>query len=53
MSLTNETIDLVHETINGKKAKDEELYAALFSPRKGLSSPIKGPILDLQKKLDK
>lgn len=41
MGLKKETIDLVHKTINGKKAKDEELYAALFPPRKGLSSSIK------------
>ena len=53
MSLKNETIDLFHKTINGKKATNEELYAALFPPRKDLFSPIKGPILDLEKKLDK
>lgn len=53
MSFKKETIDLVHKTINGKKATDEELYAALFPPRKGLFSPIKEPILDLKKKLDK
>ena len=53
MSLKNETIDLVHKTINGKKATDEELYAELFPPRKGSFSPIKGPVLNLQKKLDK
>ena len=52
MSLTKETIDLVHKTINGKKATNEELYTALFPPRRGLFSSIKGPILDL-KKLDK
>lgn len=51
MSFKNETIDLVHKTINGKKAKDDELYAALFPPRKGLFSPIKGPILDLKKEI--
>ena len=44
MSLKKETIDLVHKTINNKKATDEELYVALFPPRKGLFSPIKGPI---------
>ena len=48
MSLKKETIDLVHKTINNKKATDEELYVALFPPRKGLFSPIKGPILDLK-----
>lgn len=53
MGLKKEIIDLVHKTINGKKATDEELYAALFPPRKDLISPIKGPILDLKKKLDK
>lgn len=53
MSFKTETIDLVHKTINGKTATDEELHAALFLPRKGLFSPIKGPILDLKKKLDK
>lgn len=53
MGFEKETIDLVHKTINGKKAKDEELYAALFPPKKGLFSSIKGPILDLKKKLDK
>ena len=53
MSFKNETIDLVHEIINGKKAKDDELHAALFLPRKGPFSSIKGPILDLKKKLDK
>ena len=47
MSLKKETIDLVHKTINGKKATDEELYATLFPPRKDLFSPIKGSILDL------
>lgn len=52
MSLKKETIDLVHKTINGEKATNEELYATLFPPRKGSFSPIKGPILDL-KKLDK
>ena len=52
MSFKQETIDLVHKTINGKKATNEELYVALFPPRKGPFSPIKGPILDL-KKLDK
>ena len=52
MSLNKETIDVVHKTIDGKKATDEELYAALFPPRKGLSSPIKGPILDLKRKLN-
>ena len=53
MSFEKETIDLVHKTINGKKVKDEKLYAALFPPREGLFSPIKGPVLNLQKKLDK
>ena len=53
MGFEKETIDLVHETINGKKATDEELYATLFPPRKDLFSPIKGPILDLEKKLDR
>ena len=51
MSFKKETIDLVHKTINGKKATDEELYAALFSPRKGLFSPINRPILDLKKEI--
>lgn len=49
MSLKNETIDLVHKTITGKEATNEELYATLFPPRKGSFSPIKGPILDLKK----
>lgn len=53
MSSKKETIDLVHKTINGEKATDEELYVALFPPRKGLFAPIKEPILDLKKKLDK
>ena len=48
MRLKKETIDLVHKTINGKKATDKELYATLFPPRKGLFSTIKGPILDLK-----
>ena len=48
MSFKKETIDLVHKTINGEKVADEELYVALFPPRKGLFSPIKGPILDLK-----
>lgn len=48
MSLKKETIDLVHKTINGKKATGEELYASLFPLRKWLFSPIKGPILDLK-----
>lgn len=51
MSFKKETIDLVHKTINGEKATDEELYAALFPPRKDLFASIKGPILNL-KKLD-
>ena len=51
MSFKNETIDVVHKTINGKKATEEELYAALFPPRKGLFSPIKEPILDLKKEI--
>ena len=41
MSLKKETIDLVHKTINGKKAKDEELYAALFPPKKVYSPRLK------------
>lgn len=49
MSFKKETIDLVYKTINGEKATDEELYVALFPPRKGLFSPIKGPILDLKR----
>ena len=53
MSLKNETINVVYKTINGKKVTEEELYAALFPPRKDLCSLIKGPILDLKKKLDK
>lgn len=53
MSFEKEMIDLVHKTINGKEATNEELNAALFPPRKGLFSPIKGSILDLKKKLDK
>lgn len=51
MNFKKETIDLVDKTINGKKATDEELYAALFPPRKGLFSPIKGPILDLKEEI--
>ena len=50
MSFKNETIDLVHKTINGKEATNEELHAAFLPPRKGLFSPIKGPILDLKKR---
>lgn len=50
MSFKKETIDLVDKTINGKKATDEELYAALFPPRKGLFSPIKGPITDKKRR---
>lgn len=53
MGFKNETINVVYKTINGKKVTEEELYAALFPPRKDLCSPIKGPILDLKKKLDK
>lgn len=53
MSLKKDTIDLVHKTINGKKATDEELYSALFPIRKDLISPIQEPILDLKKKSDK
>lgn len=53
MGLKNETINVVHKTINGKKAAKEEVYAALFPPRKDLFSPIKGPILGLKQKLDK
>lgn len=49
MSFKKETIDLVHKTINGEKVTDAELYVALFPPRKGLFSPIKGPILDLKR----
>ena len=51
MGFEKETIDLVHKTINGKKATNEELYATLFPPRKGSFSPIKGPILDLKKEI--
>lgn len=51
MSFENETIDVIHKTINGKKAAKEELYAALFPPRKDLCSSIKGPILDLKKEI--
>ena len=51
MSFKKDTIDLVHKTINGKKATDEELYAALFPQRKGLLSPIKRPILSLKKEI--
>ena len=50
MSFKKETIDLVHKTINSKKATNGELYATLFPPRKGSFSPIKGPILDLKKR---
>lgn len=53
MGLKNETIDVVHKTINGKKVTEEEVYTVLFPPRRDLFSPIKGPILDLKKKLDK
>ena len=49
MSFKKETIDLVYKTINGEKATDEELYVALFQPRKDLFAPIKGPILDLKR----
>ena len=52
MSFKKKTIDLVHKTINGKKATDEELYAALFPQRKGLFSPIKKPILVIQCRKD-
>lgn len=51
MSFKNETIDVIHRTINGKKATKEEVYAALFPPRKDLFSPIEGPILDLKKEI--
>lgn len=53
MSFKKETTDLVHKTINGEKATDEELYVTLFPSRKDLFSPIKGSTLDLKKKLDK
>lgn len=53
MIFEKDTIDLVHKTINGKKATDVELYAALFPPRKDLISPIKGPILDFLFKSNK
>lgn len=53
MGLKNETINVAHTTINGKKVTEEEVYAVLFPPRKDLFSPIKGPILGLKKKLDK
>ena len=49
MSFKKETIDLVHKTINGEKAADEELHVALFPPRKDLFAPIKEPILDLKR----
>ena len=51
MSFKNETIDVVHKTIDGEKATGEEVYAALFPPRDDLFSPIKGPILDLKKEI--
>ncbi|MCT7698220.1 hypothetical protein [Lactobacillus crispatus] len=51
--MSKKTIDLVHKTINGKKATDEELYEELFPPRKDLISPIQGPILDMKKKSNK
>lgn len=49
MSFKKETIDLVHKTINGEKATDEELHVTLFPPRKDLFAPIKEPILDLKR----
>lgn len=52
MSFENETIDVIHKTINGEKATKEEVYTVLFPPRKDLFSPIKGPILDLKRKLN-